>query len=120
MAERINYNLDKKNGLCIRCLNKSVLSLVLAFLGPRAEAAQTCKYWFLIVKELNDVSQSSNGTASTPSIESVVVSQVTASEEPVDPVASIAAAEDVQSPVEVVPVSEEAQINSDVKEDSTV
>eukprot|EP01038_Epipyxis_sp_PR26KG_P013949 gene13949-18709_t len=45
MAKRIHYNLEKKNGLCIRCLDKKVLSLTLSFLGKTSSAYLVCKYW---------------------------------------------------------------------------
>lgn len=45
MTQRINYNLEKKNGLCIRCLDKRALTLVLLFVGKSPTTYLVCKYW---------------------------------------------------------------------------
>ena len=52
MEDRIHYNLDKKNGLCIRTLNKHQLGHVFSFLAKDDEIRYTCKYWNLIFKEV--------------------------------------------------------------------
>lgn len=45
MNTRIAYNLEKKNGLCIRCLDYKALSLVLSFVGKCESTYVVCKYW---------------------------------------------------------------------------
>lgn len=50
--ERIKNNNEKKNGLCIRCLNKDLMLLLLSFLGSKSQSKLVCKYWFLLHKEL--------------------------------------------------------------------
>jgi len=45
MNTRIAYNLEKKNGLCIRCLDYKALSLVLSFFGKSENTYLVCKYW---------------------------------------------------------------------------
>eukprot|EP00600_Ochromonadales_sp_CCMP1393_P006097 CAMPEP_0174975056 /NCGR_PEP_ID=MMETSP0004_2-20121128/12218_1 /TAXON_ID=420556 /ORGANISM="Ochromonas sp., Strain CCMP1393" /LENGTH=263 /DNA_ID=CAMNT_0016225839 /DNA_START=72 /DNA_END=860 /DNA_ORIENTATION=- len=45
MQERISYNLSKKSGLCIRCMDNKSLSLMLSFLGKVPESYLVCKYW---------------------------------------------------------------------------
>lgn len=52
LTDRIYSNLEKRNGLCIRCLTKPVLTLVLAYLGgSRSPAVLVCKYWYVCCKE---------------------------------------------------------------------
>lgn len=52
LTDRIYSNLDRRNGLCIRCLTKPVLTLVLAFLGgSESPAVLVCKYWYVCCKE---------------------------------------------------------------------
>lgn len=45
MNTRIAYNLEKKSGLCIRCLDYKALSVVLSFLGKSENSYLVCKYW---------------------------------------------------------------------------
>ena len=45
MGVIIMYNLEKRNGLCIRCLDNKVLAHVLSYLGKESGAYMTCKYW---------------------------------------------------------------------------
>lgn len=51
MAARIEANMERKNGLCIRVLNKKLLSEVLQFMGPESSVRAVCKYWRAVVKE---------------------------------------------------------------------
>ena len=52
LTDRIYSNLDRRNGLCIRCLTKPALTLVLAFLGgSKSPAVFVCKYWYVCCKE---------------------------------------------------------------------
>ena len=41
-------------GLCIRCLNKHLLSVVLGFLGERSDVPLVCKYWLEIAREIQN------------------------------------------------------------------
>ncbi len=67
MSTRILINLEKKNGLCIRCLNKQVLSLVLSFLGGNSSSVSiVCKYWLLCANEAS--SKTSGGAAATTDV----------------------------------------------------
>lgn len=60
LTDRIYSNLERRNGLCIRCLTKPALTLVLAFLGgSQSPAVYVCKYWYVCCKEWErDVAQS--------------------------------------------------------------
>ena len=52
MTSRILLNLEKKNGLCIRLLEKNALSEVLQYLGgTHSSASMVCKYWRLCAIE---------------------------------------------------------------------
>lgn len=52
MGARITANLEKKNGLCIRCLSKSQMIIMMSFLGGTGSSASSvCKYWLLIARE---------------------------------------------------------------------
>ena len=51
MTERINVNNLKKNGLCIRLLNKKNLQHVLGYLGTESSVITVCKYWHLCLKQ---------------------------------------------------------------------
>jgi hypothetical protein len=51
MHKRIVFNLEKKNGLCIRLLTKPLLQRVLGYLGGvNSSASSVCKYWYLCSK----------------------------------------------------------------------
>ena len=52
MAARIEANLERKNGLCIRVLNKKLLAEVLQYLGPESSVKGVCKYWKAVTKEM--------------------------------------------------------------------
>jgi len=45
MTSRIDANLLKKDGLCIRLLNRQVMVNLLAMLGPHSSVQVVCKYW---------------------------------------------------------------------------
>lgn len=45
MGVIIMHNLEKRNGLCIRCLDNKLLANVLSYLGKASGAYVTCKYW---------------------------------------------------------------------------
>lgn len=45
MNERIAYNLEKRDGLCIRCLDNKALGNMLSFLGKNEDSYLVCKYW---------------------------------------------------------------------------
>lgn len=62
MNLRIRYNLQKKNGLCIRVLNKKALSRMLSFLGKTASSYLVCKYWKACVDDLNNPEATSDGS----------------------------------------------------------
>jgi len=51
METRIQYNREKKNGLCIRCLDNKAMSLVLSYVGSSPSSALVCKYWKVCVEE---------------------------------------------------------------------
>lgn len=51
MSQRIKFNLERKAGLCIRLLNKALLSEVLSYLGPHSGAYLACKYFKLLIDE---------------------------------------------------------------------
>ena len=51
MSDRIKTNNLKKNGLCIRLLNKKNLQHVLGYLGPESSVIAVCKYWRLCLKK---------------------------------------------------------------------
>ena len=51
MSDRIKTNNLKKNGLCIRLLNKKNLQHVLGYLGPESSVITVCKYWRLCLKK---------------------------------------------------------------------
>ena len=52
MHKRIMYNLEKKTGLCIRSLDKKLLSIVLSYLGKREGVYYTCRYWKVCIDDL--------------------------------------------------------------------
>lgn len=45
MGVIIMHNLEKRNGLCIRCLDNQLLGAVLSYLGKQSGAYIACKYW---------------------------------------------------------------------------
>ena len=56
MTSRILINLEKKNGLCLRCLNKPLISLILEYIGgTKSSVSIVCKYWNVCSKELQTV-----------------------------------------------------------------
>lgn len=50
LTDSIYVNLEKRNGLCIRCLTKPLLSHVLSYL-ERPKVALVCKYWYILINE---------------------------------------------------------------------
>ena len=52
MAARIEANLERRDGLCIRVLNKKLLAEVLKYLGPESSARVVCKYWKAVTNEI--------------------------------------------------------------------
>ena len=71
MSARILMNLEKKNGLCIRCLNKPLMSLVLAYLGGSSSSASAvCKYWMLLSKPRDAAPPAALSPAPAPSSDS--------------------------------------------------
>lgn len=50
LTDSIYVNLEKRNGLCIRCLTKPLLSHVLSYL-ERPTVALVCKYWYILTNE---------------------------------------------------------------------
>lgn len=57
MHKRIMYNLEKKAGLCIRSLDKKLLSIVLGYLGKREGVYYTCRYWKVCIDDLLKVKE---------------------------------------------------------------
>jgi len=53
MNTRIAYNLEKKSGLCIRCLDYKALSVVLSFLGKSENSYLVCKYWKACIDDVD-------------------------------------------------------------------
>lgn len=53
VAIKIKFNEEKKLSLCIRCLDKKLLKLVLSFIGKNGSGAYaTCKYWKALFNEI--------------------------------------------------------------------
>jgi hypothetical protein len=53
MAARIEANLERKSGLCIRVLNKKLLAEVLKYLGPESSVRGVCKYWKAVTNQIH-------------------------------------------------------------------
>jgi hypothetical protein len=46
LTEKLKNNKSRIPGLCIRCLDRNLLRLVLSYVGgPRSSASSVCKYW---------------------------------------------------------------------------
>jgi hypothetical protein len=54
MKSRIQLNIEKKNGLLIRCLNKKLLSHVIEYLGGKhSSVSAVCKYWNICANNIH-------------------------------------------------------------------
>jgi hypothetical protein len=59
MSARIMMNLEKKNGLCIRTMNKALMVLMVSFLGGKqSSVSSVCKYWLICANAASE-----NGSA---------------------------------------------------------
>ena len=64
LTDVIYLNLERRNGLCIRCLTRPMLALVLSYLGgPKSAASLVCKYWYVCARD--SVRFDSHGRAPT-------------------------------------------------------
>jgi hypothetical protein len=65
LTDRIYLSLERRNGLCIRCLTKPLLTHVLSFLGgTKSSASVVCKYWYLCCLEAEGKGFTSNKPSS--------------------------------------------------------